>query len=63
MICGIAHAFKEEADVDSIIHSVFTTMIDFAIRVYSGALIDDEVNRTHVFNVLYCMMSTYFKNA
>ena len=63
MICGIAHAFKEEADVDSIIHSVFTTMIDFAIRVYSGALVDDEVNRTHVFNVLYCMMSTYFKNA
>ena len=61
MISVIAPLFKEEADVFAILHSVFTTMFDFAIRVYNGGLEDSDENRPHVFNVLYCMMSTYFK--
>lgn len=55
--------FKEEADVVAILHSVFTAMFDFAIRVYNGELEDNEINRPHVFNVLYCMMMTYFKDS
>lgn len=55
--------FKDEADVFSILHSVFTTLFDFAIRVYNGQLTDDDTNRPHVFNVLYCMMSTYFADS
>ena len=55
--------FKEEAEVGAIMHSVFTTLIDFAIRVYNGELSNDENNVPHIFNVLYCMMATYFKNA
>jgi AcrR family transcriptional regulator len=55
--------FKEEADVFSILHSVFTTLFDFAIRVYNGELEDNEINRPHIFNVLYCMMITYFKDS
>lgn len=54
--------FKEDADVFAILHSVFTAMFDFAIRVYNGELEDNEINRPHVFNVLYCMMMTYFKD-
>ena len=54
--------FKEEADVDAILHSVFTALLAFAIRVYNGQLIDNEINRPHIFNVLYCMMMTYFKD-
>ncbi len=54
--------FIEEADVKSIMHSVFTTLLDFAIRVYNGELADDEINRPHIFNVLYCMMMTYLKH-
>lgn len=54
--------FKEEADVISIMHSVFTTLLDFAIRVYNGELANNNENRPHIFNVLYCMMMTYFKN-
>ena len=26
-------------------------------------VLDSEANRPHVFNVLYCMMMTYFKDA
>ena len=54
--------FKEEADVVAILHSVFIAMLNFAIRVYNGDLEDSEINRSHIFNVLYCMMMTYFKN-
>ena len=54
--------FKEEADVRSIMHSVLTTLLDFAVRVYNGDLEDSEINAPHVFNVLYCAMMTYFKD-
>ena len=63
VISGMAPMFKEDADVVSILHSVFTAMFDFGIRVYNGELEDSEINRPHVFNVLYCMMATYFKNS
>ncbi len=55
--------FKNEADVEAILHSVFTAMLDFVIRVYNGELEDNKTNRPHVFNVLYCMMMTYFKDS
>lgn len=63
MICEMSALFKEEADVVSILHSVFTTLLDFCIRVYNGELEDVDTNRKHIFNVIYCMMATYFKNA
>lgn len=63
IVSSISPIFKEEADVLAILHSVFTSLLDFAIRVYNGDLIDDDLNRPHVFNVLYCMMSTYFRDA
>ena len=58
----MAPIFKEEADVEAILHSVFTAIFDFSIRVYNGELEDNEINRSNIFNVLYCMMMTYFKN-
>lgn len=62
MIDELRVLFKSEADIESILHSVFTAMLDFAIRVYNGDLEDSEPNRHHIFNVLYCMMMTYFKD-
>lgn len=53
--------FKEEANVKAIMHSVFNVLLDFAIQVYNGEIVDNETNRVHVFNVLYCMMMTYLK--
>ncbi len=61
MISKLTPLFKKEADVVSILHSVFTALFDFCIRVYNGDLEDNEENRPHIFNVLYCMMATYFK--
>lgn len=63
VIEGMTPFFKEEADVFAILHSVFTALFDFAIRVYNSDLIDNDINRPHIFNVLYCMMMTYLKNA
>ena len=62
LIKKISPIFKEEADVKAILHSVFTTLLNFAIRVYNGELENSEINRPHIFNVLYCMMVTYFKD-
>lgn len=62
IIDGFSPMFKEEADVQAIMHSVFTTLLDFAVRVYNGDLKNTEENKSHIFNVIYCMMSTYFKN-
>lgn len=63
MVAEMNLIFKEEADVSSILHSVFTALFDFAIRVYNGELEDNEINRPHIFNVLYCMMMTYLKDS
>ena len=63
IISELSSAFKEEADVGAILHSVFTSLFDFGIRVYNGDLEDSEINRPHVFNVLYCIMSSYLKES
>ena len=63
VIAELTPMFKEEADVAAIMHSVFTAFFDFGIRVYNGELEDSEINRPHIFNVLYCMMMTYFKDS
>ena len=62
MIAELTSLFKVEADVHAILHSVFTALFDFAIRVYNDDLEDSDINRPHIFNVLYCMMATYFKD-
>ena len=63
VINGVSSVFKEEADVRAILHSVFTALLDFGIRVHNGDLEDNDINRPHVFNVLYCMMETYLKDS
>ncbi len=63
MVAEITPIFKDEAYVEAILHSVFTALFDFAIRVYNGELEDSDINRLHIFNVLYCMMATYLKDS
>lgn len=60
-VAKFAPLFKEEADVDSIMHNVFASLFDFSIRVYNGDLENNDENRPHIFNVLYHVMSAYFK--
>ncbi|MBE6549267.1 MAG: TetR/AcrR family transcriptional regulator [Ruminococcaceae bacterium] len=52
--------FKDEADVITIIHTTFMTLMDFAIRVYNGDIEDNEDNAYHIFNLLYYSLSSYF---
>jgi AcrR family transcriptional regulator len=59
---AFAPLFKAEADVKSIMHSVLTTLLSFAVRVYNGDLKDTEENANHIFTVLYCIMMVYFKD-
>lgn len=59
MVSKMKPLFKDEADVEAILHSVFTAILDFAVRVYNGEIEDNGINRPHVFNVLYCMMESY----
>lgn len=56
----LSMAFKPEADVHSLLHSVLTTILDFAIRVYNCDLRDSEDSATHIFNVIYSSISSYF---
>lgn len=62
IVSAMVPLFRGDADVISILHSVYTALFDFAVRVYNGDLEDNEENQSHVFNVLYCMMMTYFKS-
>ena len=63
IIAPMTEMFKEEANVPAVLHSVFTALLDFGIRVYNGELEDNDDSRRHIFNVLYCMMATYFKDS
>ena len=54
--------FIAEADVPAIMHSVFGTLLNFAVRCYNGALPNVEENRIHIFNVLYNMFKDYLKD-
>ena len=54
--------FREQANVSAIMHSVFCTLLAFAIRSYNGELLDNEENRMHIFNVLYNMLKCYLKD-
>ncbi len=62
VIAKLVPFFKDNADVINILHSVFTSLLNFGVRVYNGELENTDSNRKHVFNVLYCMMVTYLKN-
>ena len=53
--------FKEGADAVLILNSVFTTLLNFGIRVYNGELEDNDDSRLHMFNILYGMMANYLK--
>lgn len=61
IIGDFSHVFVADADVRSVMHSVLTILLDFAVRVYNGDLEDNDQNRPHVFRVLRCTLSGYLK--
>jgi AcrR family transcriptional regulator len=60
MVHAFGPLFKKEANAYAILHSVFSLLLDLAIRVYNGELEDNDETRIHIFNILYRIMETYF---
>ena len=53
--------FKEESNVWMILNHMLSTMLMFAIKVFDGAVPDDEETAEHVFRLLYVSLEQYFK--
>lgn len=60
-ISGVRDAFVPGANVWMLFNHVLTTMLDFAIRVFDGAVPDDEDTEEHVFRLVYYSIVNYFK--
>ena len=54
-------AFREEANVWMILNHILATMLDFAVKVFDGAVPDDEDTAEHVFRLVYFSVRQYFK--
>lgn len=54
--------FKEEADVWMIINHILNVILDFAIKVFNGALANEKSNVEHIFRVIFCSVNQYFKH-
>ena len=53
-------AFREEANVWMLLNHILNVMLDFAIKVFDGALPDNEDTAEHVFRLLYVSVRQYF---
>ena len=62
MVAPITPLFKSDAGVTTVLHSVFTSLLNLANQVYNEEIADTEVLRDHIFNILYLTMSAYFKD-
>ncbi len=54
-------AFREEANVWMIMNHILTTMLDFAVKVFDGAVSDSDDTAEHVFRLIYVSVRQYFK--
>ena len=54
-------SFREEANVWMILNHILDTMLSFAVKVFNGALPDDEDTEEHVFRLVYASAKQYFK--
>ena len=54
-------AFRDEANVWMILNHILTTMLDFAVKVFDGAVPDNDDTAEHVFRLIYCSIRQYFK--
>ena len=54
-------AFREDANVWMILNHILTTMLDFAVKVFDGAVPNDNDTAEHVFRLVYVSAQQYFK--
>ncbi len=54
-------AFRDDANVWMILNHILTTMLDFAVKVFDGAVADNDDTAEHVFRLIYFSIQQYFK--
>lgn len=54
-------AFNPEANVWMLMNHILNVMLDFAIKVYDGAVKDNDDTEEHVFRLVYYSIRPYFK--
>lgn len=54
-------AFRDEADVWLILNHILNVMLDFAVKVHTGEMPNEEVYAEHVFRVIYVSVRQYFR--
>ena len=54
-------AFRDEANVWMILNHIMATMLDFAVKVFDGAVPDDDDTAEHVFRLVYVSAKQYFR--
>lgn len=54
--------FKDEADVWMILNHILNVMLDFAIKVCTNRMPEEDNYTEHVFRVVYASVKQYFKN-
>ena len=62
MVTKFSIAFKDEADVWMILNHIFNVMLDFAVKVHSEQMPNEEIYAEHVFRVIYASVKQYFRN-
>ena len=54
-------AFRDEANVWMILNHILNTMLDFAVKVFDGAVPNDNDTAEHVFRLIYVSVQQYFR--
>lgn len=54
-------AFNERANVWMLLNHILNVMLDFAVKVFDGAVPNDDDTAEHVFRLVYNSVSPYFK--
>ncbi len=56
-------AFRDEANVWMILNYILNVMLDFAVKVFDGAVPDNDDTAEHVFRLIYASVRQYFRKA
>ncbi|MBR3837762.1 MAG: TetR/AcrR family transcriptional regulator [Clostridia bacterium] len=57
----LKRAFRDEANVWMLLNHMLNVMLDFAVKVFSDALPDNEDTAEHVFRLIYVSVKQYFR--
>lgn len=63
LVAKFSDAFKTESNVWMILNHILNVMLDFAVKVFDGAVSNSEDTAEHVFRLVYFSIMQYFKTS